>query len=84
MEEQFLATLEQFIVHAKQATYVGNGQELLPYRLGSKDLQFKDGDFVKEGQTLFTIHLQRVSRGCRTGLPGNPWLISSVKSAPNV
>jgi hypothetical protein len=37
-----------------------------------------------DGRTLFTIHLQRVSRGCRTGIPGNPWLISSVKSAPNV
>lgn len=37
-----------------------------------------------DGRTLFTIHLQRVSRGCRTGLPGNPWLISSVKSGPNV
>jgi hypothetical protein len=46
MEERFLEMLEQFIVRAKQATYVGNGQELLPYRLGSKDLQFKGGDFV--------------------------------------
>ena len=46
MEERFLVMLEQFIIRAKQATYVGNGQKLLPYRLGSKDLQFKDGDFV--------------------------------------
>lgn len=46
MEERFLAMLEHFIVRAKQATYVGNGQELLPYRLGSKDLQFKDEDFI--------------------------------------
>jgi hypothetical protein len=46
MEKQFLETLEQFIVRAKQATYVGNGLELLPYRLGSKDLQFRAGGFI--------------------------------------
>jgi hypothetical protein len=46
MEEQLLKKLEHFIICAKQATYVGNDQELLPYRLGSKDLQFKDADFI--------------------------------------
>lgn len=38
-----LQELEQFIVHAKATTYVGGGQKLLPYRLGSTDLQFYQG-----------------------------------------
>ena len=38
--------LNAFIVRAKQATYVGSGQKLLPYRLGSHDLQFFDGDWA--------------------------------------
>jgi len=38
--------LEQFIVRAKQATYVGGGKKLLPYRLGSKDLQFAEEDWI--------------------------------------
>lgn len=37
------ADLHAFIVRAKQATYVGDGQKLLAYRLGSHDLQFFDG-----------------------------------------
>lgn len=37
-----------------------------------------------DGKVLFTVKLQRQSRGCRGGIPGNPWLISSVRSAPNV
>lgn len=37
--------LHSFIVKAKRATYVGNGQKLLPYRLGSHDLQYFDGDW---------------------------------------
>ena len=41
-----LETLEKFIVRAKKATYVGEGQKLLSYRLGSKDLQFFDGDWA--------------------------------------
>ncbi len=41
-----LADLHNFIVRAKQATYVGSGQHLLPYRLGSHDLQFFDGDWA--------------------------------------
>lgn len=40
------AELERFIVQAKTATYVGGGQKLLPYRLGSKDLQFFDADWA--------------------------------------
>ena len=38
--------LHAFIVQAKQATYVGDGQKLLPYRLGSHDLQFRQGDWA--------------------------------------
>jgi hypothetical protein len=39
-------TLERFIVRAKQNTYVGGSSKLLPYRLGSKDLQFREGDWA--------------------------------------
>lgn len=41
-----LDELHAFIIHAKQATYVGSGQKLLPYRLGSHDLQFSEGDWA--------------------------------------
>jgi hypothetical protein len=41
-----LNTLHTFIIRAKAATYVGNGQKLLPYRLGSHDLQFVDGEWA--------------------------------------
>ena len=41
-----LNTLHAFIVRAKAATYVGSGQKLVPYRLGSHDLQFLDGDWA--------------------------------------
>jgi hypothetical protein len=41
-----LSTLHAFIVRAKAATYVGSGQKLLPYRLGSHDLQFIDGGWA--------------------------------------
>ncbi len=41
-----LDMLHAFIVRAKAATYVGSGQKLLPYRLGSHDLQFFDGDWA--------------------------------------
>ena len=46
MDDLSLAGLEAFIVRAKQHTYVGNGQKLLPYRLGSKDLQYVEGDWA--------------------------------------
>jgi hypothetical protein len=46
METVPLEVLEQFIVRAKQTTYVGGGKKLLPYRLGSKDLQFAEGDWI--------------------------------------
>jgi hypothetical protein len=41
-----LDDLQAFIVHAKRATYVGSGQNLLPYRLGSHDLQYFEGDWA--------------------------------------
>jgi hypothetical protein len=41
-----LDTLHTFIIRAKAATYVGSGQKLLPYRLGSRDLQFSEGDWA--------------------------------------
>jgi len=41
-----LDALHAFIIRAKAATYVGNGQKLLPYRLGSHDLQFVEGDWA--------------------------------------
>ncbi len=39
------AELERFIVAAKAATYVGNGEPGDPSRLGSHDLIFADGDW---------------------------------------
>jgi hypothetical protein len=41
-----LDALHAFIIRAKAATYVGSGRKLLPYRLGSYDLQFLDGDWA--------------------------------------
>jgi len=38
-----LNRLNDFIVHAKAATYVGNGQQTPASRLGSHDLVFEDG-----------------------------------------
>jgi len=46
MDSQPKDGLVDFILRAKQATYVGSGQKLLPYRLGSHDLQFHDGDWA--------------------------------------
>jgi hypothetical protein len=40
-----LQELNAFIVMAKKVTYVGGAKKLLPYRLGSKDLQFIEGDW---------------------------------------
>lgn len=46
MDAILLDQLQAFIIRAKQATYVGSGQKLLPYRLGSHDLQFEEGDWA--------------------------------------
>lgn len=40
------AILHDFIVRAKQATYVGNGEKLLSYRLGSVDLQYQEESLI--------------------------------------
>ena len=40
MQSKSIQELINFILLAKQATYVGGGDKLLPYRLGSHDLQF--------------------------------------------
>jgi hypothetical protein len=41
-----LEQLEDFIVKAKAATYVGSGEKSESCRPGSHDLQFQDGDFA--------------------------------------
>ncbi|MHB1684696.1 MAG: DUF5680 domain-containing protein [Bacilli bacterium] len=43
---EFLNQLESFVVMAKSHTYVGGAKKLLPYRLGSTDIQFSDSDWV--------------------------------------
>ena len=40
-----LQALNEFIVRAKAATYVGDGEHTEPCRLGSHDLRFTDGDW---------------------------------------
>lgn len=46
MTNEFLESLNNFIVRAKAATYVGNGEHTRPCRSGSHDLQFADGDWA--------------------------------------
>jgi Domain of unknown function (DUF5680) len=41
-----LDTLAQFLIRAKQATYVGDAAHSLPYRLESKDIQYAEGDWA--------------------------------------
>jgi Domain of unknown function (DUF5680) len=41
-----LNTLTGFIVRAKAATYVGDGEHTTPCRTGSHDLRFADGDWA--------------------------------------
>ena len=45
MSNYSLDELNQFIVHAKAASYVGGGARSLPYRAGSHDLQLHEGGF---------------------------------------
>ncbi|MCA9959052.1 MAG: DUF5680 domain-containing protein [Chloroflexota bacterium] len=40
-----LTELNQFIVQAKAATYVGNGRNATACRIGSHDLKYQNGDF---------------------------------------
>jgi hypothetical protein len=37
--------LNAFIIRAKSATYVGNGDKTIPCRMGSHDLKFQEGPF---------------------------------------
>jgi hypothetical protein len=46
MQAEMVQELTDFILKAKQATYVGGGSKLLPYRLGSHDLQYQQGDWI--------------------------------------
>ena len=46
MHSETIQNLINFILLAKQATYVGGGKNLLPYRLGSHDLQFFKDDWA--------------------------------------
>jgi hypothetical protein len=46
MQQISVQDLTSFILIAKQATYVGGGNKLLPYRLGSHDLQFFKDDWA--------------------------------------
>jgi len=39
-------SLHDFIIRAKAATYVGDGQPAAACRLGSHDLEFKEGDWA--------------------------------------
>jgi hypothetical protein len=41
-----LSELNDFVVRAKSASYVGNGSRLLPTRPGSHDLQYQEGSFA--------------------------------------
>ena len=40
-----IQALNAFIVRAKAATYVGDGEHVTPCRMGSHDLRFTDGDW---------------------------------------
>ena len=46
MHTDLMKEMLDFIVHAKASTYVGGGRKLLPYRLGSHDLQYMEGDWA--------------------------------------
>jgi hypothetical protein len=41
-----LNELNTFIVRAKAATYVGDGEQVAPCRIGSHDLRFTDGEWA--------------------------------------
>src|SRR5262245_1667616 len=47
-----LETPERFIILVKQSTYAGGGKGLLPYWLGSKDLQLAEGDWAYQDSYL--------------------------------
>lgn len=45
MDKLSLEQLNAFIVRAKAATYVGQGERSLSYRPGSHDLQYHEGSY---------------------------------------
>ena len=59
-----LNTLHAFIIRAKAATYVGSGQKLLPYRLGSHDLQFSEGDWAYHDSYLGESDFEKLNLKC--------------------
>jgi hypothetical protein len=46
MDEEYITTLNRFIVRAKSISYVGNGQPVSSFRPASHDLKFTDGDWI--------------------------------------
>ena len=46
MTEFSVEQLNEFIVRAKAATYMGDGATVIPCRPGSHDLKFAEGDFA--------------------------------------
>jgi len=42
---EFIEQLNDFLVRAKAATYIGSGRESVPCRPGSHDLEFREGVF---------------------------------------
>lgn len=46
MQTEQIPDLVNFILTAKKSSYVGGGITLLPYRLGSHDLQFTRGEWA--------------------------------------
>jgi hypothetical protein len=42
---EFIDSLNDFIVQAKAATYIGSGRQSVSCRPGSHDLEFRQGDF---------------------------------------
>ncbi|OGN89996.1 MAG: hypothetical protein A2Y88_06205 [Chloroflexi bacterium RBG_13_48_10] len=46
MQTETIHEVTNFILAAKKASYVGGGNTLLPYRLGSHDLQFFKDDWA--------------------------------------
>ncbi|MGQ9622925.1 MAG: hypothetical protein ACUVTO_05725 [Candidatus Caldatribacteriaceae bacterium] len=66
MDASWLKELHSFIVRAKQSTYAGGGPQLLPYRLGSHDLQFREGEWSYHDSYLGEA-ISSVRKLCTTG-----------------
>jgi hypothetical protein len=46
VDTELINEMVDFILQAKRASYVGGGKKLLPYRLGSHDLQFQKAEWA--------------------------------------